>query len=201
LGEDIPMMPKHIWENIKDPNTYQPITEGNLIGSGPYRFKEYKPGEYVILEANPNYFHKPKGSTLGYTSLTLTQGESKAFSRSAVYEGTPITNGTYTLTLTSTAGAILKTVSGTAAANGNYTVTLDTTSIQPGSYLLVEKLAVPVFTSAITGTPVGLGSLEDYQLTVTAPPPNYALYAGALVVIIVIIAAGYMVLRRRGKPT
>jgi len=50
--------------------------------------------------------------------------------------------------------------------------------------------------AAAVGT-VGLGSTDEYQLTVEAAPPNYALYAGALVAVVVVIAAGYIVLRRR----
>ncbi|MGB9622851.1 MAG: ABC transporter substrate-binding protein, partial [Candidatus Bathyarchaeia archaeon] len=50
LGANIPIIPKHIWEKITDSVHYQPITEGTLIGSGPYKFKEYKPGEYVLVE-------------------------------------------------------------------------------------------------------------------------------------------------------
>jgi len=213
LGENIPMIPKHIWENITNSVQYQPITEGNLIGSGSYKFKEYRPGEYFIIEANPNYWRRPKDSTLGLTPLTLTQGESRTFSKAVVYHGTPITNGTYTLTLTS-AGELVKTVTGSVASNGTYSATLDTTSIQPGKYLLGLKLAVPVSVPEIGM--VGLGSLDQYDLTVQAPTPttttttpttttpvpmDYTLIVGALVVIVVIVAAGYVVLRRRGSTT
>jgi ABC-type transport system substrate-binding protein len=199
MGENIPIMPKHIWQDITDPVHYQPISEGKLIGSGFYKFKEYKPGEYVVVEANPNYFMRPRDSTLGFTTLTLTQGETRTFQRTATYEGAPVTNGTYVLTVRSTTGELVKTVAGSAAANGTYTATLDTADIQPGTYQLFEQLAAKVAT-------VGIGFFEGYQLIVQAqqttppPPTDYTLIVGALIVIVVIVAAGYIVLRRR-RPT
>jgi ABC-type transport system substrate-binding protein len=194
LGENIPIIPKHIWQSITDSVLYQPITEGKLIGSGPYVFKEYKPGEYVLVEANPNYFLKPKDSTLGFTTITLAQGDKKTFIDTAVYNNTPVTNGTYILTIADTTGNVIKTFQGTAASNGTYSVTLDTASIQPGSYLMFVELSAKV-------TAVGLGSRDEYQLVVQQPPsPDYTpYYIGALVVAVVVIAAGYIVVRRR-KP-
>ena len=194
VGENIPIIPKHIWENIEDSITYQPLTEGNLIGSGPYMFKEYKPGEYLLVEANPNYFMKPKDSTLGYSTITITQGAVRSFKQTAIYnKTTPITNGTYTLTVTDSTGSVVKSVQGTAASNGTYTAQLDTKGIQPGTYLLFEELSAKV-------TAVGLGSRNEYQLVVQAPPPDYTTYyIGVLIVVVVVIAAGYIVVRRR-KP-
>jgi len=190
LGENIPIIPKHIWQDITDSVHYQPIPDGNLIGSGPYRFKEYRPGEYVLVEANPDYFMKPADSTLGYETVTLVQGETKAYSKTAVYQETPITNGTFTITVAETTGEVAKTFTGTAASDGTYSATLDTATIQPGDYLLFVELVASVGT-------VGLGSTDEYLLTVNPAPPNYALYVGALVAAVVAIAAGYVVLRRR----
>ncbi|AIG28557.1 ABC transporter substrate-binding protein [Brevibacillus laterosporus] len=47
-------IPKHIFENIEDIEK----SEKNFspVGSGPFKFKEYKPGEYVTLERFDNYF-------------------------------------------------------------------------------------------------------------------------------------------------
>jgi peptide/nickel transport system substrate-binding protein len=190
VGSNIPIIPKHIWQNIQDSVRYQPISEGNLIGSGPYMFKEYKPGEYVIVTANPNYFLKPADSTLSFPTVTLTQGGTKAYtSNKAVYANTPVTNGTYTITV-SKAGAVVKTFTGTAAADGTYTATLDTKDIAPGSYDMAVKLVVKA-------GPVGLGSLDEYTLTVSEKPVDYTMYAAILAAIVVVVAAGYIVLRRR----
>jgi peptide/nickel transport system substrate-binding protein len=196
VGANIPMIPKHIWENIEDSVTYQPIADGNLIGTGPYKFKEYRPGEYVIVEANPKWFLKPADSTLGYTTYTLTQGETKAFTKTEVIGTKPITNGTYTATVLSSAGATVKTFTGTAAADGTYTVTVDSATINPGTYTVTVEFTAPV-------TNVGIGARDDYILVVQATqpvveetPPDYTLYY-ALVGVVVVIAAGYVVMRRR----
>jgi peptide/nickel transport system substrate-binding protein len=49
----IGMVPKHIFEK-GDFNTH-PANRAP-IGTGPYRFKEWKTDEYILLEANPDYF-------------------------------------------------------------------------------------------------------------------------------------------------
>jgi peptide/nickel transport system substrate-binding protein len=50
-----PMMPRHIYEGT-DPLTNQ---NGNApIGTGPYKFKEWVRGSYVIFEPNPDYWDK-----------------------------------------------------------------------------------------------------------------------------------------------
>jgi peptide/nickel transport system substrate-binding protein len=190
LGSNIPMIPKHIWENIEDSVTYQPIADGNLIGTGPYKFKDYKPGEYVLVEANPKWFLKPADSTLGYTTYTLTQGDTRDFSKKVTVGTTAITNGTYTAIVESGTGAPVKTFTGTAAADGTYTVTVDTTTINPGTYTLTVEFKAPV-------TAVGIGSRDDYNLVVEELPPDNTMYYAGLVVVVVLVAAGYVVMRRR----
>jgi peptide/nickel transport system substrate-binding protein len=59
------LVPKHIWEPIlaglagSDDNA-EDIQEDVPIGSGPYKFVAWEPGEQVILEANQDYFAPPK---------------------------------------------------------------------------------------------------------------------------------------------
>lgn len=48
---EVPILPKHIWENIDNPDE---STE--KIGSGPYKLVEIKAGEFYKLEANNNFF-------------------------------------------------------------------------------------------------------------------------------------------------
>ena len=190
VGANIPIIPKHIWKVITDSVRYQPISEGTLIGTGPYIFKEYKPLEYLIVTANPNYFLKPADSTLSFTEVKMTQGETKVYtSNKAIYNSAPVTNGTYTITVLQ-GGSTLKTFTGTAATDGSYKATLDTKDIAPGTYDMAVELIVKV-------GPVGLGSLDQYKLTVTEKPVDYTLYAAILAAIVVVVAAGYMVLRKR----
>jgi len=50
-----PIVPKHIWENIADPNT-DPLTgEGLAVGTGPYVLDNWST-ESVTLKANENYW-------------------------------------------------------------------------------------------------------------------------------------------------
>ncbi|RLG81252.1 MAG: ABC transporter substrate-binding protein [Thermoprotei archaeon] len=48
------IIPRHVWENITDPLRY---TEPEaFVGTGPFKFKDYKKGAYYVLEANSEYF-------------------------------------------------------------------------------------------------------------------------------------------------
>jgi peptide/nickel transport system substrate-binding protein len=49
------IIPKHIYGDGQDPKTH-PRNSENVVGSGPYKFVEFKPGEHIILERNENYF-------------------------------------------------------------------------------------------------------------------------------------------------
>ncbi len=48
------ILPKHILEGVKD--IVKSEQNRHPIGTGPYRFVEWKTGEKVVLEANPDYF-------------------------------------------------------------------------------------------------------------------------------------------------
>ncbi|QKS43300.1 ABC transporter substrate-binding protein (plasmid) [Paenibacillus cellulosilyticus] len=75
-------IPKHIFENEAD---IEKSTKNNTpVGSGPFKFKEYKTGEYVTLERFDNYFGgKPHLDTVTYriakdtnaANLALQNGE------------------------------------------------------------------------------------------------------------------------------
>jgi len=52
-GADLPILPKHIWQDIDDPAT---ATEDLPVGSGPYKLTEIVPDQRYRLEANENYF-------------------------------------------------------------------------------------------------------------------------------------------------
>jgi peptide/nickel transport system substrate-binding protein len=66
IGGGVLVMPKHILENVPDWRAWQPgnrpykaldgteLTE--LIGSGPFTFRESRTGEYVHMTRNENYF-------------------------------------------------------------------------------------------------------------------------------------------------
>lgn len=48
------IIPQHIWQNVADPLKFQ--EQGAFIGTGPFKFKENRRGEYDVFEANADYF-------------------------------------------------------------------------------------------------------------------------------------------------
>ncbi|MCF8466263.1 MAG: ABC transporter substrate-binding protein [Sneathiella sp.] len=54
----LPIIPKHIYGDGQDIKTHP--ANSAPVGSGPFKFVEYKPGEYIILEKNPDYFIKDR---------------------------------------------------------------------------------------------------------------------------------------------
>lgn len=52
-----PILPKHLYENtdiLKNPYNLKPV------GTGPYKFVEYKKGSHITVTKNPNYWRKGK---------------------------------------------------------------------------------------------------------------------------------------------
>lgn len=69
---DYPVLAKHIWE--KEPiSNWDKATDllRNPVGTGAYKFKEFVDGQYVTLEANPDYFGgEPKTKKLIFKVVT-----------------------------------------------------------------------------------------------------------------------------------
>ena len=56
-GAESPIMPKHVYEGtdvLRNPANLKPI------GTGPFKFKEWRRGSYIMLERNPDYWDQPK---------------------------------------------------------------------------------------------------------------------------------------------
>jgi peptide/nickel transport system substrate-binding protein len=56
-GSESPIIPKHLYEGtdiLTNPHNSAPI------GTGPFVFKEFVRGSYILLERNPDYWDKPK---------------------------------------------------------------------------------------------------------------------------------------------
>ena len=61
FGAGVPIMPKHILEKSVADGTFTSAYGVNwkpqdIVGSGPFRLKEYKPAQYALLERNPYFF-------------------------------------------------------------------------------------------------------------------------------------------------
>lgn len=58
----IPVLPKHIVEKVKDWRSWLPAEEKaapgltGLVGTGPFVFREYRPGEYVRMSGNERFW-------------------------------------------------------------------------------------------------------------------------------------------------
>jgi peptide/nickel transport system substrate-binding protein len=61
-------LPKHIWENLSwsDPEKNPEINSPSVV-SGPYTLKEWQRDQYVIFEANPNYWYHGAPNFDSYT--------------------------------------------------------------------------------------------------------------------------------------
>jgi peptide/nickel transport system substrate-binding protein len=72
FGAGVPIIPKHVLEKYVADGTFSSAYGVNwkpedIVGSGPFRLKEYKPAQYTLLERNP-YFCEvdSKGQRLPY---------------------------------------------------------------------------------------------------------------------------------------
>jgi peptide/nickel transport system substrate-binding protein len=81
LALDIPIVPKHIWQGVKDIAKYTNLpTPGHpTVGSGPYILTDYKEGQYAILAANTTYWRgAPKVDKLEFIHFDNTDAEVQA---------------------------------------------------------------------------------------------------------------------------
>ena len=78
-----------VWNGIVSPAAaakYGKEFRNNPVGSGPFVFKEYRPRDQVVLEANPNYWRgKPKVAGLVYKILPDPQAALLALRRGEVH--------------------------------------------------------------------------------------------------------------------
>lgn len=54
----LPIIPKHIYGDGQDPKSHP--ANSAPVGSGPFKLVEFKPGEHIILERNPDFFLEGK---------------------------------------------------------------------------------------------------------------------------------------------
>jgi peptide/nickel transport system substrate-binding protein len=68
FGAGVPIMPKHILEKSVADGTFATAygvnwNPTNVVGSGPYRLKEYKQAQYTVLERNPYFIEVDTNGT------------------------------------------------------------------------------------------------------------------------------------------
>ena len=72
-GQGVPIMPEHILAKSVADGTFTSAYSVNsdpseIVGSGPFRLKEYKPAQYTLLERNPYFLEvDTNGTRLPYT--------------------------------------------------------------------------------------------------------------------------------------
>jgi peptide/nickel transport system substrate-binding protein len=80
IGGTMPILPKHIWESVEKPETFNDFKA--FIGSGPYRFRDFNRAKRTYLyEAFPEYYQgRPRADRLIYVRsgkalVSLANGE------------------------------------------------------------------------------------------------------------------------------
>jgi peptide/nickel transport system substrate-binding protein len=53
------ILPKHIWEPLGSGDALKEFTNDEVIGSGPFKFGEFKKGEFVSMVANKDHWLRP----------------------------------------------------------------------------------------------------------------------------------------------
>ncbi|MFJ2091900.1 ABC transporter substrate-binding protein [Streptomyces sp. NPDC087901] len=58
---DVPIVPKHVWEKVKDFSKFNNDADFPIVGNGPFVLSDYKVDQYVKLKANKDFWRgKPK---------------------------------------------------------------------------------------------------------------------------------------------
>jgi len=190
----MPIIPKHIWEKVTPAEwkTYDPLREGTLVGTGPYKFVERKVGEYVLLRANSDYFRRSPGKTLTIqeaTLPTLTAGETGEVSVKIVdYTEAPVTTGTVTGSVVDAEGKEVTQINLSHKGEGVYSASL--VIEKPGEYVVKIKASY----ASVAGT---FTALKEFPLTVKEAFPATTTIVAVLAIIIIVVLVSYLLIRRR----
>lgn len=57
---DIPIVPEHVWKDVKDYSKFNNDDKFPIVGNGPYVVTGYKTDQYVKLKRNPEFWRKTK---------------------------------------------------------------------------------------------------------------------------------------------
>jgi len=66
----LPIIPKHVWEPYID--DWFSFDNAEMMGSGPYKLKDFESGEWVLLEANKDYWGIDEGQGPNIDEILVT---------------------------------------------------------------------------------------------------------------------------------
>ena len=135
-----PILPKHIWEpRLEELVLWIPAEPDEMIGTGPYRWVERKPGEYLVVERNPDYYYAPRmplSIQAIKTPISGAIGEVLAYEVKVVdVVGRPLVDAMVEATVIET-GEVFTLIH---IGEGIYTFDLDTTGYAEGTYTIEIK--------------------------------------------------------------
>ncbi|MDA0566587.1 ABC transporter substrate-binding protein [Streptomonospora sp. S1-112] len=59
LALDIPIVPKHVWEDVEDFGAFNNDEDFPIVGSGPFVITDHRANQSITLEANDDYWREP----------------------------------------------------------------------------------------------------------------------------------------------
>jgi peptide/nickel transport system substrate-binding protein len=146
LALDIPIVPEHVWRNVKDIGAYTNLpTPGHpVVSSGPYLLTDYREGQFVKLAANKHYWRgAPKIDELDFVHFDNTDAEVQALVKGDI----DLVNG----------------LSAAQFATLSHTRNVTTNKAEGGRFV---DVAMNTGAATRTGTPIGDGNhaLTDVRL-------------------------------------
>ncbi|MCD6209090.1 MAG: hypothetical protein J7J67_02760, partial [Thermoproteales archaeon] len=161
-------------------------------GTGPFIFADRKPGEYILLKWNPNYWRRHPSKSLSVkvsAQESLFEGQKLEVEISVKdYTGAPSTNASVIVNLEQN-GKVAKSATATHQGNGAYKASVDTSGLT-GDYTI----------SVVAKATIGGVELErTVTTTVTIKPAweQYLPYIVLLLVIIIIAVAVFYYMKKK----
>ena len=76
-GQEIPVVPEHVWSKVDKPGEFKNDEES--VGSGPFQLESYEANKSITLKANPNFWRgKPKLDEIQYRYYTNSDAQVQA---------------------------------------------------------------------------------------------------------------------------
>jgi peptide/nickel transport system substrate-binding protein len=189
------VIPKHWWSNhLDDWRDIQPAETGELIGCGPFILTEWVPGEYVILEANKDYYRKDPLRP-EYLEAELperaTRGSVQEISATISFDNVTLMNATVTLDVIEPGvGVVSRYWLENVVNTSDYEASVPMPG-EVGTYSL--KLTATFDIGGIVYSDTLWGAVVIEQ----AIDPMLLLLIGVPVSLVVGLGAGFLIFRRR----